>query len=115
MRRVAGALAAVAGLALLSPSTTAADETPEHTAVLKRDPKERPAIASVTKVSIGIYVMDLVSVDTSEDTFKIDAYLYLKWKDPRLAFDTWEAGQDTRPVDIANVWWPGIEFVTASN
>jgi hypothetical protein len=50
---------------------------------------ERPNAASgPTQVSTEIWVVDIISVDSAQQTFIADIAIVLRWKNPRLAHTT---------------------------
>lgn len=75
--------------------------------------RSRPDTGRPTTVTVGLFVTDIASIETAEETVNIAGYLFLKWKDPRLAYDPATVGTDRRVYPLDQVWWPGLEFVTA--
>jgi hypothetical protein len=55
-----------------------------------------------TRVSVGIYVVDVPEIDDAERTFTVDVYLILRWKDPRLA----SSDSPGRSKPLLSVWHP---------
>jgi len=50
-------------------------------------PVDRPdPPGTTTEVRLGIFVMDVASIDDANQTFTADFFLILRWTDPRLAF-----------------------------
>lgn len=90
---------------LLVPAIVSADET-------TLPPGERPV-----QVAAGFYLLNLNGVEERDETFDADAYLSLRWHDPREAF---AGAEDRRYLEEAAVakletmWWPEIEFVNTS-
>jgi hypothetical protein len=60
-----------------------------------------------------MFITDIASIETAEETVNVAGYLFLKWKDPRLAYDPATVGTDRRAYPLEQVWWPGLELVTA--
>ena len=59
-----------------------------------------------TKVAIGFYINDIHRINDVNETFQVDFYLNLKWKDPRLA------GKDKQTTYKAeNIWQPPINII----
>jgi hypothetical protein len=75
--------------------------------------RSRPDSDGPTRVSVGLFLTDLASIETAEETVNIAGYLFLRWKDRRLAYDPVAIGTDRRVYTLDQVWWPGLEFVTA--
>lgn len=83
-----------------------------HQAQLKSDPnKEGP-----TTVYIGLVLLDMINLDQPKQLLRARYALTLKWKDPRLAFDS----DDGKPAiftgdevnnQINNMWWPDPQII----
>jgi hypothetical protein len=56
-----------------------------------------------TRISIGIYIVDIAEIDDAKQTFKADVYEKLRWKDPRLA-----SSEARRKMPLAKVWHPAL-------
>jgi len=54
-----------------------------------------------TIVSIGIYVVDIETIDNVHQHFVADFMLLVRWKDDRLK-------GESRTVEIDDIWWPNI-------
>jgi hypothetical protein len=67
-----------------------------------------PGNGEPVRIEVGIYLVDLISVDGSDQSFRADAVVHLLWKDPRLANATFE---EARAVSIDDAWHPRIEVV----
>ena len=59
-----------------------------------------------TKVYVSIYILDLDSVDTADQSFKANIYFVYKWYDPRLVHN--DPGLIIRPLH--EVWNPRIQI-----
>ena len=57
-----------------------------------------------TKVTVGVYLIDLIEVDGASQTFTADLWFKLSWNDPRLA----KPGSGLRRMDRADVWYPKL-------
>jgi len=64
-------------------------------------------------VAIGLHIINLASIDEVKEQFEIDAYLFARWKDPRLAFAASSPGQ-TRRYTPDEIWIPKLEMVNAA-
>jgi len=71
-----------------------------------------------TMVHIGLYVDQITEVDESSNSFKMQGFLDLIWCDPRLAFNSSEAGTKVEIFlehdaydELNHIWWPNLEFV----
>ena len=64
-------------------------------------------------VKVGLFLTNLIEVDEVKEMFHISGYLFLTWKDPRLAFSP--AGGDTdRSYNPDNIWVPRVFLVNAT-
>jgi hypothetical protein len=57
-----------------------------------------------TIVNVGIYVIDIETIDNVHQHFVADFMLLVRWKDERLK-------GEPRTVDINDIWWPNIEVL----
>lgn len=70
------------------------------------------------KVETIFYLIDLVSIDGKNESFRADVYYSFRWHDSRLAFENRENTPkvylEERAEDrLKEIWWPEIEFPTA--
>jgi len=69
----------------------------------------RPDPAGVpTRVTAGLYLLDLFDIDDVEQSFRADVYLILEWKDPRLASTE---GDAQRTLALNRVWHPRVQVL----
>lgn len=62
-------------------------------------------------VQVALHILNLADIDEVSQRFRVVAYLFAKWKDPRLAFTPkagWEKFRVYRPDDV---WTPHFDFV----
>ena len=74
---------------------------------------DRPAADSgPTQVSVGIWVVDINSIDSAQQSFTADIAAVLRWKDPRLA----HTGSGIAHYALDQIWTPrvGIANETSS-
>ncbi len=63
-------------------------------------------------VKVGLFLTNLIDVDEVKEMFHISGYLFMTWKDPRLAFSP--AGSDTdRSYNPDSIWVPRVFMVNA--
>ena len=95
------------GLMLLHPvRVEGACEVPLEWAMTRPDPEGSP-----TTVRVGVYLIDLHSIDDSAQSFEADIFMSVTWADPRLvAGDTVASLAGCRP-DLDAVWNPRLIFV----
>src|SRR6266581_8215133 len=65
-----------------------------------------------TEISVGMWVVDISSIDSAQQTFTAEIALVLRWKDPRLT----HTGSGVVRYPLEQVWHPrvGIANETAS-
>jgi hypothetical protein len=73
----------------------------EYNASVRPDPQGVP-----TRVSIGLFVLDLVAIDDLKQEFTVDLMINVRWNDPRLA--TPEPATEERILQLAEVWNPVV-------
>lgn len=59
-----------------------------------------------TKVYIGLYLIDLISIDDVNQSFAADFFAMARWNDPRLALKNPEETQMLRHFDPEEIWHP---------
>ena len=75
---------------------------------------EEPVVdppATPTKVEVALYVIDLISVNGSNQTFEADLAVWFRWSDPRLASNA----QGTRRIPLNDVWYPRFLVTNVRN
>lgn len=71
---------------------------------------EPPSGDQPIQVRVGLYLLNLVSLDEVHQTFTCTGYLTVKWRDPRLAFDPAPGAPQTRYYRREDVWFPLLQF-----
>lgn len=61
-----------------------------------------------TKVLVGIYVVNVESIDSAEQSYKATVALDMKWNDARLACRSQDDPSKTRKFNLEEVWNPEI-------
>lgn len=64
-----------------------------------------------TQVSIGIWVADITSIDSAQQSFTAEIAVVLRWRDPRLA----HIGNGVVRYPIEQIWHPRIAIVNETN
>jgi hypothetical protein len=73
---------------------------------------ERPsADDSPTRVSIGIWMVDITGIDSAQQNFAAEVAIVLRWKDPRFA----HPGNGIVRYPLEQVWHPRIAVVNETN
>lgn len=99
--RLAAAMAVLAVVAG-SPPWAAAQEEPLDSARARPGSDDGP-----TEVTVGVYLVDLIGIRGSEQSFVADIAVRAVWSDPRLA-GRWA---DARTLPLDDVWHPALEIV----
>jgi Neurotransmitter-gated ion-channel ligand binding domain/Neurotransmitter-gated ion-channel transmembrane region len=75
-------------------------------------PIERPnANSGPTQVSVQIWVVDIHSIDSAQQSFTADIAVVLRWKDPRLA----HTGGGVAHYPLDQIWNPRVAIVNETN
>jgi Neurotransmitter-gated ion-channel ligand binding domain/Neurotransmitter-gated ion-channel transmembrane region len=73
---------------------------------------ERPnADSGPTQISVGIWVVDINSIDSAQQTFTADIATVLRWKDPRLA----HTGGGVVHYPLEQIWHPRVNIANETN
>jgi hypothetical protein len=73
---------------------------------------ERPnAGAGPTQVSVQLWVVDINSIDSAQQSFTADIALVLRWKDPRLV----HTGGGIAHYPLDQIWHPRVAIVNETN
>src|SRR5436190_11236175 len=73
---------------------------------------DRPNIDSgPTQISVGIWVPDISSIDSAQQTFTAEIAVVLRWKDPRLA----HTGKGIVRYPREQIWHPRVGIVNETN
>lgn len=70
------------------------------------------------EVEASLVIQEIDQVDEGENSFGLNGYLDLAWRDSRLAFDPVKANTQVRvylehnaEAMLDKIWWPDVEFV----
>lgn len=73
---------------------------------------DRPgADAGPTQISVGIWIADVTSIDSAQQSFTAEVATVLRWKDPRLA----HTGSGVVRYPLEQIWHPRIAIVNETN
>jgi hypothetical protein len=100
LKRVALVLLILLGLAGGGASAQPESGATGYNVGLRPDRENGP-----TPVEIGIYVLDLMSINDVKQEFTADLYVNARWRDPRLATTS---GEGERVLPAAEVWQPAF-------
>ena len=83
----------------LSPASAQADDGVQL-------PPDQPV-----EVTLSVELLEVSQIQDHDEKFEVEFYLYLTWKDTRLAFDRRKEGRDKRLVPIDEIWTPQPELM----
>jgi len=73
---------------------------------------ERPqAEAGPTRVSVGIWMIDITNIDSAQQHFTAEVAVVLRWRDPRLT----HTGNGIVRYPLEQVWHPRVAVVNETN
>src|SRR6266481_3770174 len=64
-----------------------------------------------TQVSVGIWIADITTIDSAQQSFTAEIAVVLRWKDPRLA----HTGSGVVRYPLEQVWHPRVTIVNETN
>ena len=64
-----------------------------------------------TQVSVGIWIADITSIDSAQQSFTAEIAVVLRWRDPRLA----HTGNGVVRYPLEQVWHPRVAVVNETN
>jgi hypothetical protein len=114
MGKRVGALAALAiavAVALSAIRASAADSV--AAATLEPLRTMPPSDGHPLEVAVGLYIINVTSIDEVAEQFQIDGYLFARWVDPRLAYTPSGSGDLSRELKPDQVWIPRLEMINA--
>jgi hypothetical protein len=73
---------------------------------------DRPnADSGAAEISIGMWVADISSIDSAQQTFTAEIAVVLRWKDPRLV----HTGNGIVRYPLEQIWHPRVGIVNETN
>jgi D-alanyl-D-alanine dipeptidase len=78
-----------------------------------RDPP--PHDAGPIQVTLGLYVLNISSIDEARESFTLDAYLFADWKDERLAYAPAGKRDVSRSHATGEIWVPAFVLANAAS
>ena len=99
-----GALLACSCLTSMASLTTAQDDA--KTPALSDSGQRPPPTHQPTQVRLGLYLLDVLEIDDSEQTMTIDLGVSMRWTDPRLA------GKAGQIIPMDDVWSPNLQLMS---
>ncbi len=105
---------AIALVAATIPAASRAAQTPTGIAT---DPILQPPFddGKPLDITIGLHVVNLAAINEVSEQFQLDAYMFERWMDKRLAY-TPEGPQDqARNYALGQIWIPQLEMINAAS
>jgi hypothetical protein len=100
---VAGLVLTLAPAAALAQGRAAGCELGDYDPVQRPDPEGTP-----TEVGVGVYVVRLDRVDNVDESFRLDGFFTLAWRDERLAAVVRAANRQQCRFALGQVWEPHL-------
>lgn len=70
-----------------------------------------PKLDRSTEVAVGMYLIDFDDFNEQEESFTLDGYLFLNWRDERLAFNPSQTGGKHKTYNSGQIWTPNVSFL----
>jgi Neurotransmitter-gated ion-channel ligand binding domain len=96
-------------LCVLSPVMAAAADVAHNDSLLIAPQVDGKPV----QVSVGLFLTNLIDVDEVKELFQISGYLFMTWKDPRLAFSP-RPGAEQREYTPDEIWIPSLLMINAT-
>jgi hypothetical protein len=64
-------------------------------------------------IAIALHIVNIAAIDEVSEQFQMDAYLFARWVDPRLAFTRSGPEDKERYYDPEQIWIPQLEMINA--
>ncbi|MBU2571736.1 MAG: hypothetical protein KJ725_17245 [Gammaproteobacteria bacterium] len=74
--------------------------------VLETVPSRPDSDAGATQVSVGLWLIDIDSINSAQQNFVVNVYMVLQWHDSRLA----HGRKDTKRYKTIDVWTPRVQI-----
>ncbi|MGH7905845.1 MAG: hypothetical protein ACREP6_04385, partial [Candidatus Binataceae bacterium] len=101
-------IGALIGIALLAPAAAAANTE----ASFQHNPLLDPPIINgqPVKVAVELHIANVAGISSVHQDFRLQAYLYETWRDPRLAYT---ADAPSRNLNLGAIWLPKLIVINA--
>ena len=66
------------------------------------------------EVTIGLHIVNIAAIDEVSEQFQLDAYMFERWKDPRLAYSPEGPQDQVRNYAFGQIWIPQLEMINAA-
>ncbi|MEJ2180135.1 MAG: hypothetical protein P8Y28_06755 [Gammaproteobacteria bacterium] len=102
-------------LLLLTATVNAAAESGECSVPKELTVKPPKIDGKPVKVSIGIFLLDLIEIDEIKQSFKIDYTVDIRWHDPRLSVKSLGKSLVGCSLSVGDVWDPRLQAINPFN
>ena len=98
----------------MRPAAARAAQTPSGIAT---DPILQPPFegGKPIAVTLGLHVINLAAIDEVSEQFQLDAYMFERWSDNRLAYTPEGLQDQSRSYAKGQIWTPQLEMINASS
>jgi hypothetical protein len=86
--------------------TVARAQVEEQIAASEKAPSRPNPEAGPTQVLVSLWLADIDSINSAQQSFTVNVYIELEWKDPRLA----HGGKGFRRYNALEIWTPRIQI-----
>src|SRR5882757_3239331 len=66
-------------------------------------------------IAVGLHIVNIASIDEVTEQFEMDAYVFARWLDPRLAFTPGGLDDKERNYALGQIWIPQLEMINAAS
>jgi len=73
------------------------------------------ASASPVRITVGVFLIDLLDISETEEKFDVDLFLRLRWRDARLAATALGSSLENCVLELRDIWHPQFEIINRSN
>jgi hypothetical protein len=115
-RAIAAAIA-VAGVVLWCVAAEAAAIEQAAPPGIATDPilQPPPYHGQPLDIAIALHIVNIASIDEVDEQFEMDAYLFARWIDPRLAYTSVGPYDSERNYADGQIWIPQLEMINAAS
>ena len=113
IRAPACLLLTLAGIGTFGPAAAASQTPPREAsrAATELDTSRPDPEGVATRVSIGVYLVDLSSINDLNQEFTADLYLVARWRDARLSRPEAASRGSQRTMSILEIWNPHLDIL----
>lgn len=105
-------------LAVLAGQTAVAQDalTSQECSVTEAAKRTRPDEGGPpVRISVGVFLIDILDIRETEESFDADFFLKLQWRDPRLSGHALGISLENCDIGLRDIWQPQIEIINQGN